>query len=1046
MFHSKTLQLHLKQQDQPLIDARWEAFQGFKAKAEQIRKLKEEQYQDGFLRDVFVGALGYTLRPDDGYNLSREEKNENDAKKADGVIFTDGKITGVIELKGQDTKDLDRPKTRGGHSPVDQLFGYLSSHANARYGVVSNFDELRFYIEKRTEYQGFDLFTLDKEEFTLLHLLLSHESVSAGLPERLKKESDEADKAVSKQLYKDYALFRQGLFENIRANNPALDPSHALRLTQKLVDRIVFILFAEDTGLLRKHTIKEIRSRHKDDIVGLGMYGYYKIYFKAVNEGNEKLEITRYNGGLFADDPELDALKIDDGHLDMQAQKLSDYDFASDVSVNILGHIFEQSLTDLEELLARLAGADFDAKKSKRKKDGVFYTPEYITRYMVENTLGRLCEEKRQELKLDVEIEKPQNPKRLGKTESRTLENLKAYRSWLLDLKICDPACGSGAFLNQALDYLINEHTNLRDQILLFGDLTAHMEIEKSILENNLYGVDLNEDAAEIAKLSLWLRTAHRGRELTKLAGKIKVGNSLVSDKAVDPKAFDWEGEFPEVFERGGFDVVVGNPPYVRQEMLAPEAKEYFKTAYATYHGAADLYVFFVEKGYNLLRETGKFGYIFPNKWMRAGYGKPLRHWLKTRKIEEIVDFGDLPVFEDATTYPLILAMERGEAAGSFHILNVETLDFPDLGQYVRERRAPSLTAGLDDEGWTLADAATQRLMDKIRANGVPLGEYVGGKIYRGVLTGLNEAFVIDEETKSRLIAQDPKSEEVIKPFLAGRDVKRYETPKAEKFLILFPKGWTRKESGHAEEAPAWEWLQGRFPAVAGWLEPFAKKARKRSDQGEFWWELRACDYYEKFEEPKIMYQVFQVKPAFVYDTNGTYCNNAMWMLPKEDKALLAILNSKIGWLLISTYCTAIQNGYQLIWKYLEQIPIPEQISAEERHSIEVKVNSQLDLSGRLSKTQGDFTDYLTHALKLEKLTKKLQSPETLTLEELTTELKKKKVNMDDFTIFRSVKSLHEEMAALKEEIDRTDREIDRMVYELYGLTEEEIRIVEEHA
>jgi hypothetical protein len=419
VFQIKILERYLQQQDQSLLQQRYESFKDYQQNESEIRRLKEEKYQDGFLRDIFVSCLGYSLQPSEHYNLLREEKNETDAKKADGAIVVEGKIVGVIELKDTFTKDLERPKTRGGQSAVEQLFGYINSHTHARYGVVSNFSQLRFYFDKRIEYESFELFKMGYEDFAKLHLLLSYESITCNLPLEIKKASDEAEKAITKTLYNDYALFRRELFDNIRKNNMHIDATKLLRLTQKLVDRIVFILFAEDTTLLKKHTIKEIRQRHQNDVHGSTMYDYYKIYFNAINEGHSNLDIAKYNGGLFAKDSELDALVIDNSFLDLQAQKLSNYDFASEVSVNILGHIFEQSLSDLEELSAAISGENFDVKSSKRKKEGVFYTPEYITHYIIENTLGKLCETKRKELDLDTEIEVVKNRK-----DQRILKNL----------------------------------------------------------------------------------------------------------------------------------------------------------------------------------------------------------------------------------------------------------------------------------------------------------------------------------------------------------------------------------------------------------------------------------------------------------------------------------------------------------------------------------------------------------------------------------------------------------------------------------------------
>ena len=437
-------------QDEGLVALAWAEYRKFLAKVEYIKTVKEEKYQDGFLKDIFENCLGYTLDMTDpsNFNLEREKKNETDGKKADGVIYVDKKKVGVIELKAQDTKNLDKIEA--------QAFNYHASHSNSKYIIISNFDELRFYIDKKTAYEKFSLFNLDYEEFKKLHLLISFESIKNDIPLKLKEKNANFEQNISKELYKDFSVFRTHLFENIIKNNENIDKTTLLRLTQKLCDRIIFILFAEDRGLLTPNIIKQIRERHSQDIFGNPMYGYYKIYFDAINQGNEKLGIPKYNGGLFAKDELLDSLIIEDSFLDMEAQKLSDYNFESEISVNILGHIFEQSLTDLEELQANIENTDFDKTKSKRKKDGVFYTPEYITKYIVENTLGKMCLEKREELNLS-NITAPTNPKKLTKTEQQTKTNLEIYKDWLFNLKILDPACGSGAFLNQALEYLIKE-------------------------------------------------------------------------------------------------------------------------------------------------------------------------------------------------------------------------------------------------------------------------------------------------------------------------------------------------------------------------------------------------------------------------------------------------------------------------------------------------------------------------------------------------------------------------------------------------------------
>ncbi|MFA6397137.1 MAG: TaqI-like C-terminal specificity domain-containing protein, partial [Sulfurimonas sp.] len=230
------------------------------------------------------------------------------------------------------------------------------------------------------------------------------------------------------------------------------------------------------------------------------------------------------------------------------------------------------------------------------------------------------------------------------------------------------------------------------------------------------------------------------------------------------------------------------------------------------------------------------------------------------------------------------------------------------------------------------------------------------------------------------------------------------------------------------------------YPAVYNHLVGFKDKLenRNKAETGirYEWYALQRCaaSYYKEFDKPKIMYQVFQVKPAFVFDMKGTYCNNAIWMLPKDDKVLLAILNSTIGWFLISSYCTSIQNGYQLIWKYLEQIPIPATISAEQRTEIEKLVDTQLELVAKLSNLQNEFKSYLSSVLGVVKIPAKLDTPEKMSFDEFQSVLSKLKVDTKDISIFRSIKQFYDEMMVLKSEINRVDGEIDIAVSALYNV------------
>lgn len=555
-------------------------------KIQHIKDSKEEQYQEGFLRDLFCDILGYTINPEPNYNLITEKKNESDSRKADGAIIIDGKVQAVIELKGCDTTDLSKVE--------NQAFGYKAHNPTANLVIISNFEKLRLYIEDASDFLEFNIFTMNQEQFELLYLCLSLENVKSNIAQKLKNESVSAEIDITDKLYADYSTFKRALFENICELNlegeslplaskaetafsatpssgdtpqrPEINKLLLFKKTQKLLDRILFVLFCEDRGLLPENSIAKIIDQWqklKELDAYQPLYNRFQNYFNHINTGyksetDPSYVIFAYNGGLFKPDEILDNIKISDDVLFIHTKKLSDYDYESEVSVDILGHIFEHSLTEIEEIQEEIATASCNKglksldnstnTTSKRKKDGVFYTPAYITKYIVENTIGKLCDDKKSELGINDETFAE---KRRNKNQKVELdEKLKSYRKWLLSLKICDPACGSGAFLNAALQFLKTEHA-LIDELnaKLYGDTLIFQEVENAILENNLFGVDINEESVEIAKLSLWLHTAQKGRKLSTLNNNIKCGNSLIDDVEIaGEKAFCWEKEFPEIF------------------------------------------------------------------------------------------------------------------------------------------------------------------------------------------------------------------------------------------------------------------------------------------------------------------------------------------------------------------------------------------------------------------------------------------------------------------------------------------------------------------
>jgi len=832
---------------------------------------------------------------------------------------------------------------------------------------------------------------------------------------------------VDSAFLEEIAGWREILARNIALRNPELDTRDLNYAVQATVNRIVFLRICEDRGIERLMKMEDL-------LQGERVYPRLSELFRRADE--------RYNSGIFhfekesgRENPDTLTLRlnIDDKPLKDIIRRLyypdSPYEF-SVLPAEILGQVYEQFLGKVIRLTEGHRAVVED-KPEVKKAGGVKYTPAYIVDYIVKNTLGPTLEEK---------------------TPSDATK-----------ISVLDPACGSGSFLIVAYQHLLDWHREWYVQnlvpLLESGLRPSSIQIRhmlpanegaskgrkkerepelpvfqgrggewrlttaerKRILLNNIYGVDIDRQAVEVTKLSLLLKvlegeneetiskqlTLFSERALPDLSRNIKCGNSLIGWDILEENPslgqeeierinpFDWRAEYPEVFGRGGFDVVIGNPPYVRQEGLG-EFKGYFQKHFQVYQGTADLYAYFMERGVSLLQDEGIFSYIVANKWMRANYGLPLRRWLKEQCIEEITDFGDLPVFLGATTYPCIIRIVRRPPQSSFQATQVKTLNFNDLGEYVNENGYKVNQLTLDDSGWSLADEATQALLDKLKGKGVPLGEYVGGKIYYGIKTGLNEAFVIDAQTREKLIAEDPKSEELIKPFLAGRDIKRYQQPVNDKYLILIPRGWTREKSSNAKDALGW--LKGNYPAMANHLLPFAQAAGKRYDKGEYWWELRACDYYNEFEKQKIVYAEIASKGQFTLDNGYKYYDTTAYIISCDDDLmyLIGLLNSKLWTFLFSKQSSEIRGGF-FRWKrqYLSPLPI-RTIDFSEPADV-ARHDSLVSLGDRM--------------LALHKQLQETRTP-------------------------------HDEIA-LKRQIEATDRQIDALVYELYGLTEDEIGIVE---
>lgn len=976
------------------VEAVWNQYKSYFLVPEiqaNIKQSKEEQFQEGFLRELFVKVLGYTLNPSPDFNLITEQKNETNSQKADGAILLDGNVIGVIELKDHKTTDLSKIEK--------QAFGYKSQHRDARYVIISNFEKLRLYIDNAVDYREWNLYAMTEDEFREMYLCIAWNQMKNGIALKIKSESVSSEDQITNALYKDYSQFKRVLFADILKNNPTpegkIESDWQLLLfkkTQKLLDRLLFIFFAEDCGLLPPNSMVEIikqwrQLKELDEYKPL--YDRIKKYFGYLDTGHQgkHYEIFAYNGGLFKPDEVLDNLKISDEVLEEPTIKLASYDFESDVDVNILGHIFENSLSEIEEVTNSILGVEKTGTTSKRKQDGVFYTPQYITKYIVENTVGKLCAEKKAELGI-VEEDYFSDQKRQKQTKIKLVEQLNQYRDWLLQITICDPACGSGAFLNAALAFLIKEHKLIDEmETKVTGGSLVFPNVENSILENNLFGVDINEESVEIAQLALWLRTAKPHRKLNTLSQNIKCGNSLISDPAVaGDKAFNWEKEFPKVFEKGGFDVVIGNPPYVNMvNILDEKQRKYYQNTYKTVKNKSDLYSIFTEKSSHLLKQNGLFGFIFSNSWMGTESFSEFRNFLAHDvKVTKLVQ---LPsgVFQDATV-TTVLCFYTNMTPNEADNIDIETC--------VEQRFVSKGFVLLYKQ--ILANPNTSFSFEKTielnKVDSVKLGDIASFSL--GIKTSDDKRFIFDEKKDNDCYL-----------FLRGRNISRWCVPSNNEWLWYKPELITQKPGGR--------------PRI-----------------------------FENFVvDKKIIIQDIATEINATLDKNKYLCNDTLNIIFNTEndysmEYLVCLLNSK----LVNVWFKKVfPSGLHIKLNQLECVPVPI-INQDEQQQFIAFADKMLSLNSDLQQKRCRFLRRLQDNFESVKINGALESFDTMEFADFLKELKKQKITLslsqqdewEDY--FNHYKTECNKLSAV---IAETDNEIDLRVYKLYGLTEEEIAVVE---
>jgi len=989
---------------------------------------KSTEYNETQVRREFIDplfkALGWDVDNEHGYAEQWKEVVHEDSVRIGGAIKAPdysfrlgGRRLFFLEAKKPAVNLKDDP------APAYQLRRYAWT-AKLPLSILTDFEEFVVYDTRvrpaasdppytaRTIYIKYEEYGERWEEIASL---FSPDAIRKGAFDKYAetKARKRGTATVDDAFLAEIEGWREQLARNIALRNPGLTQRELNFAVQRTIDRIIFLRICEDRGI-------ESYGRLQALLNGANVYERLRALYDRADE--------RYNSGLFhfqqekgrPEEPDTltPGLAIDDKTLKAILRRLyypdSPYEF-SVMPADILGHVYERFLGSVIRLTAG-GHAKVEQKPEVRKAGGVYYTPTYIVDYIVKNTVGKLLEGRT-----------PQEV--AGATE--TWRPAKGRRP----LAILDPACGSGSFLLGAYQYLLDWHLEFYSKDTEKWSRGREPRIyrhrrggwrlttaeRKRILLANIHGVDIDTQAVEVTKLSLLLKVLEEEsaetlqkqlrllheRALPDLGNNIKCGNSLIGpdfyrnrqldlldeEEIYRINAFDWQTEFPEIMKAGGFDVVIGNPPYVRQEGLG-KFKDYFARNYKTYLGTADLYVPFIEKGVSLLNVDGIFSYIVANKWMRANYGKSLRQWLSRRCVEEIIDFGDLHVFQKATTYPCILRVKKGSPGKTFSSVKMDTLDFSDLSDYVSQNCFDVHVTDLSTDGWALLRHEEHKLLAKIKDLGTPLDKYVQGKIYYGIKTGLNRAFVIDEETRARLVNEDPNSGELIKPYLAGRDIKRYITPHKNRYLIFTRRGVDINQYPSIKDYLQ-QFKESLLPKPMNWRGEEWPGRKPGSYQ---WFEIQdTVEYHEIFDSTKIIVPAITQRATYCLDTEGRYSNDKTSVIHTNDLYLLGVLNSKLPDYFLHEIASTKQGGYyEYKPMYIKILPI-----------------KQIDFAKRADKSRHD---------------------KMVSLVELMLELHKR----------LAAASTEHEKTLLERRIAATDEEIDQLVYELYGLNEEEIAIVEE--
>ena len=942
-------------------------------KSGEIKRYNEESTKKDFILPLFE-ALGWNV-----YNKTNKDSSvsaeETISKKRVDYGF---RINGIPKFF-LEAKSLKEDNIQTNSKYVTQAIDYAWMKS-CSWAILTNFETIAVY---NADWKGPNIgynflfafhpsdFITDKRFEYLSKIAFTNKKLDNYASQFGKKQ---LKNSINKQLLQDMIHFREILSKDIVKNNQDkhLTQDDLDESVQRILDRLIFIRNAEDRDLEENQLQSIVRQWYSKGKGHLAKE-ISRIYKDYDDKYNSKLFAHHLCDDLYIDNEALQ--EVIEG-LNQSNDNSYRYDF-SIIESDVLGNIYEQYLGNI--LKSTPKRAKLEESKTHRKEQGIYYTPSYIVDYIVKNTLGEYI-------------------------KTHTPEEIR-------NVRIVDPACGSGSFLIRAYKELENywKQNSDFDQLTLDSEEFYSKKVE--ILRNNIFGVDLDPKAVEIAQLNLLLQISEKKQRLPLLQNNIKVGNSLIDDPSISDRAFKWEDEFPEIIREGGFDIVIGNPPYVRIQNLGDKEADYFSNNFQSAFKNYDIYLLFVEKSLKLLRENGDVGFIIPSKFVNADYGLGLRNVISESKtLHRFVDFKDIQIFGDATNYTCLLFLKNAEN-NNFEYLSPKSKDDFSVIEISNNEifQKYSLPSPSPNESWILSDNKVSSLMKKLKGKGTSLRE-ISKNIFVGLQTSADPIYFVKvisdakDTAKIRNIKDNLEfavEKDILKKLLKGKDIRKWSV-NWQGLFVVYP--YTVK-NGKASLIPLSE-IKKKFPLAYKYFEHYESQLKSREnhrlENHDDWHQYIYRKNLEKFEQPKIITQVLASNNTFAIDLNGEYYfvgggNAGGYGIILKDSnqnmyyCVLALLNSNVLEFYLKNISTPFRGGYFSYGKrFIDKLPLL------------IPKDSRFDSVSSLSEEQV-------------KISKKMQN-------------------------------LHntDERDLLERELDKINQELNQLIYQVYGLSKSEITLLED--